>query len=43
MGFYEVNYNYDNIDVSITYDYRELPDKNSGQCDNCGKSRKPEV
>ncbi len=29
---------YNNIDLSITYDYKDFPDKNSGQCDNCGRS-----
>jgi hypothetical protein len=33
-----MKYDYDNIDTSITYEYNDLPDKNSGQCDNCGKS-----
>lgn len=33
-----MEYDYDNIDLTKTYTYAELPDKQSGRCDNCGGS-----
>lgn len=33
-----MSYNYDNIDLTKTYYYKELPDKNAGRCDNCNNS-----
>jgi len=27
---------YANIDVTKVYEYKDLPDKISGRCDNCG-------
>jgi hypothetical protein len=26
------------MDLSIIYDYKEFPDKQSGRCDNCNQS-----
>ena len=30
--------NYDNIDLTKIYDYKDFPDKQSGRCDNCDNS-----
>ncbi|WP_241475611.1 hypothetical protein [Priestia flexa] len=30
---------YANIDLTKTYEYKDLPDKISGRCDNCGSVR----
>ncbi|MFC3883625.1 hypothetical protein ACFOU2_08925 [Bacillus songklensis] len=27
---------YQNIDLDKVYDYKDLPDKTAGRCDNCG-------
>ncbi len=33
-----MTHNYENLDLSKTYDYNELPDKKAGRCDNCNNS-----
>lgn len=33
-----MEYDYDNIDLTKTYTYAELPDKNAGRCDFCNNS-----
>jgi hypothetical protein len=30
---------YANIDLNKVYDYKELPDKIAGRCDNCGNKQ----
>jgi hypothetical protein len=30
---------YANLDLTKVYDYKDLPDKISGRCDNCGNAR----
>lgn len=30
--------NYDNIDLTKIYVYKEFPDIKAGRCDNCGRS-----